>query len=133
MAMRDIKAGEEITYDYALTQGHPEWILAPKCLCGSVRERGIGLSWFDFPPSAVFTCLYCVLDFGFACVAKTWFRYFEVLPKASLLSLFSINGLLLQIHFRAFYLHPCLSVLFLFRKTAAAWLRGMIGRSPSFF
>lgn len=47
VAMRTIKKGEEITYDYALTQGHPEWTLAPKCLCGKKKCRGVvtGNDW----------------------------------------------------------------------------------------
>jgi len=39
-AMRDIKEGEEITYDYALTECDPDWILAPQCLCGTSLCRG---------------------------------------------------------------------------------------------
>jgi len=40
VAMRDIKTGEEITYDYALTECNPKWILAGKCLCGTKSCRG---------------------------------------------------------------------------------------------
>jgi hypothetical protein len=38
--MRDIKKGEEITYDYVLTEADPDWILADKCLCGAKNCRG---------------------------------------------------------------------------------------------
>ncbi len=40
VARRDIKKGEEITYDYVLTEANPEWILAEKCLCGASNCRG---------------------------------------------------------------------------------------------
>ena len=36
-AMRDIKAGEEITYDYAMTDSDPNFIM--QCKCGSPRCR----------------------------------------------------------------------------------------------
>ena len=39
VAMRDIAAGEEIYYDYALTENHPEFAF-PKCLCGKDNCRG---------------------------------------------------------------------------------------------
>ena len=47
VAKRDIMVGEEICYDYALTESNPEWILAPKCLCGASGCRGIitGNDW----------------------------------------------------------------------------------------
>jgi len=38
IAMKDIKAGDEIAYDYALTECNPEWSL--KCLCGHGNCRG---------------------------------------------------------------------------------------------
>jgi hypothetical protein len=37
--MRDIKKGEEIYYDYALTENHPDFSF-PKCLCGKANCRG---------------------------------------------------------------------------------------------
>jgi uncharacterized protein len=45
--MRDIKAGEELYYDYALTESDPDWILAPACLCGKDKCRGLvtGNDW----------------------------------------------------------------------------------------
>ena len=39
VAMRDIKAGEEIYYDYALTENHPDFSF-PKCLCPAANCRG---------------------------------------------------------------------------------------------
>lgn len=39
VAMRDIQAGEEIYYDYALTENHPDFAF-PKCLCGKEKCRG---------------------------------------------------------------------------------------------
>jgi flagellar biosynthesis GTPase FlhF len=39
VAMRDIKAGEELCYDYALTEGDSNWVI-PKCLCGTKLCRG---------------------------------------------------------------------------------------------
>jgi len=39
VAMRDIKKGEEICYDYALTENNPQFEI-PKCLCGKSRCRG---------------------------------------------------------------------------------------------
>jgi hypothetical protein len=39
VAMRDIAAGEEIYYDYALTENHPDFAF-PKCLCGAANCRG---------------------------------------------------------------------------------------------
>ena len=39
VAMRDIKAGEEIFYDYALTENHPDFAF-PQCLCKSKNCRG---------------------------------------------------------------------------------------------
>lgn len=35
VAMRDIKQGEEIAYDYALTECHPEFRL--NCRCGTAQ------------------------------------------------------------------------------------------------
>lgn len=47
VACRDIKKGEEIVYDYALTECDPTYILAPKCLCGAAICRGLvtGNDW----------------------------------------------------------------------------------------
>ena len=47
IAKQDIKKGQEITYDYCLTKSDPDWILAPKCLCGSDNCRGLvtGNDW----------------------------------------------------------------------------------------
>ena len=40
VAMRDIEEGEELVYDYALTEADPDWVLAPQCLCGKAACRG---------------------------------------------------------------------------------------------
>jgi len=47
VAMRDIAEGEELAYDYALTEGDSDWILAPQCLCGKDKCRGLvtGNDW----------------------------------------------------------------------------------------
>ena len=47
IAMRDIAAGEEIVYDYALTEADPDWTLAPVCLCGTAtcRRQVTGNDW----------------------------------------------------------------------------------------
>ncbi len=39
VAMRDIVAGEEIYYDYALTENHPDFSF-PVCLCKKENCRG---------------------------------------------------------------------------------------------
>jgi len=39
VAMRDIKKGEEIAYDYALTESHPSFLIE-KCLCKTAKCRG---------------------------------------------------------------------------------------------
>lgn len=39
VAMRDIAEGEEIYYDYALTENHPEFAF-PQCRCGAAICRG---------------------------------------------------------------------------------------------
>ena len=39
VAMRDIREGEELTYDYALTESDPDWVLAERCLCGAAACR----------------------------------------------------------------------------------------------
>jgi hypothetical protein len=39
-ALRDIKAGEEITMDYSLTETEVDWVLNDKCTCGSKNCRG---------------------------------------------------------------------------------------------
>lgn len=47
VAMRDIAAGEEIYYDYALTENHPDFSF-PKCLCGKgdkCRGKITGNDW----------------------------------------------------------------------------------------
>ncbi len=38
VAMRDIEVGEEITWDYEMTEDHPRWRM--KCQCGTVSCRG---------------------------------------------------------------------------------------------
>lgn len=45
LALRDIKAGEELTYDYALMESSPEYRI--RCLCGSKECRGFltGNDW----------------------------------------------------------------------------------------
>ncbi|CAF1221890.1 unnamed protein product [Didymodactylos carnosus] len=40
VASRYIKSGEEITYDYVMTEADPTWRLADKCLCGAENCRG---------------------------------------------------------------------------------------------
>ncbi len=47
VAMRDIRAGEELYYDYALTEADEDWTLAPACLCGTAACRGLvtGNDW----------------------------------------------------------------------------------------
>ncbi|MEK9201524.1 MAG: SET domain-containing protein-lysine N-methyltransferase, partial [Patescibacteria group bacterium] len=51
IAMRDIRAGEEITYDYAMTDAntHDVVCMEMKCLCGAKDCRGIvtGEDWKD--------------------------------------------------------------------------------------
>jgi SET domain-containing protein len=47
-ARRDIKAGEEITYDYGIKLGHPPTqaeLEAWTCRCGSPKCRGTMLKW----------------------------------------------------------------------------------------
>lgn len=41
VARRDIKAGEEITIDYSMTDADPAWTLEYTCLCGSKNCRKI--------------------------------------------------------------------------------------------
>lgn len=41
IAMEDIQAGEEITYDYSTTVGRAETLFAMECHCGSDNCRGI--------------------------------------------------------------------------------------------
>jgi len=38
VAMRDIEVGEELTYDYEMTENHPEWHM--QCRCGKPICRG---------------------------------------------------------------------------------------------
>jgi len=47
VARRDIAMGEEICYDYALTESDETWILAERCLCGArdCRVRVCGTDW----------------------------------------------------------------------------------------
>jgi len=49
VALRDILPGEEITYDYALTENRTDWVLASgnRCLCGTglCRKRVTGNDW----------------------------------------------------------------------------------------
>jgi hypothetical protein len=42
-ALRDIKPGEEIVWDYSTSIGWPGWTL--ECCCGSARCRGTVRSW----------------------------------------------------------------------------------------
>jgi hypothetical protein len=42
-ALRDIAAGEQITWDYSTSLAEPGWAL--ECLCGSPKCRGIIRSW----------------------------------------------------------------------------------------
>lgn len=39
-ALKDIKADEEITMDYSLTETEIDWVLNDKCTCGSKNCRG---------------------------------------------------------------------------------------------
>ena len=47
VAMKDIDEGEELVYDYALTESEPDWVLAEQCLCGKALCRGLvtGNDW----------------------------------------------------------------------------------------
>lgn len=47
VARRDIAMGEELCYDYALTESDETWILAERCLCGArdCRVRVCGSDW----------------------------------------------------------------------------------------
>ncbi len=47
VAMRDIKKGEEITWDYEMTEDHPWWRM--KCQCGHPECRGIIGAYKNMP------------------------------------------------------------------------------------
>jgi uncharacterized protein len=49
VAMRNIKAGEEITWDYEMTEDHPYWRM--KCKCGAKTCRKIIGSYKNMPES----------------------------------------------------------------------------------
>ena len=48
VALRDIKEGEEITFDYSIIEGDPRWEM--KCLCGEKNCRGVIRSIQFLPP-----------------------------------------------------------------------------------
>ncbi|MCE9531795.1 MAG: SET domain-containing protein-lysine N-methyltransferase [Planctomycetes bacterium] len=48
-ALRDIAAGEEITWDYSTSIGEPGWTL--ECRCGSPKCRGVVRSWGELEPA----------------------------------------------------------------------------------
>ena len=48
VAMRDIKPGEEVTFDYAM-QNYKIGYFPSKCLCGSPECRGTVGGWVDLP------------------------------------------------------------------------------------
>lgn len=50
VAMRDIKKGEEITWDYEMTENYPEWSM--ECRCGSKNCRKI-IGRYDNMPEEV--------------------------------------------------------------------------------
>lgn len=45
IALRDIPAGEEITWDYSTSINEPDWSL--NCHCGSTSCRKVICSWFE--------------------------------------------------------------------------------------
>jgi hypothetical protein len=47
-ALRDIEAGEEISYDYSTSISEPGWSL--ECHCGSRHCRGTILPWGELEP-----------------------------------------------------------------------------------
>lgn len=47
IALRDIAAGEELTYDYSTHQEHPEGEMI--CLCGAASCRGVVRSFSTLP------------------------------------------------------------------------------------
>jgi len=49
VAMRDIKAGEEITWDYEMTEDHPSWRM--DCRCGSRGCRKVIGAHKNMPPA----------------------------------------------------------------------------------
>jgi SET domain-containing protein len=47
-ALRDIAAGEEISFDYSTSIAEPGWTL--DCACGAARCRKVVLPWGEIPP-----------------------------------------------------------------------------------
>jgi len=47
VAMRDIQRGEEITWDYEMTENHPWWRM--KCECGNKNCRKVIGSYDNMP------------------------------------------------------------------------------------
>lgn len=46
IALRDIKDGEELTFDYSITDDEPDWKMCEQCACGSVGcAQHIGPVW----------------------------------------------------------------------------------------
>lgn len=48
-ALRDIAAGEEITWDYSTSLSEPDWSL--ECRCGAANCRGIVRPWGELSPT----------------------------------------------------------------------------------
>ena len=48
-ALRDIAAGEELTWDYSTSINEPGWTL--ECACGSASCRGVVRSWSELSPA----------------------------------------------------------------------------------
>jgi len=49
-SLRNIKAGEEITYDYSLTVAPTVWRMKSRCKCGSVNCRKVVSDILSIPP-----------------------------------------------------------------------------------
>lgn len=49
IALRDLAAGDELTYDYSTHQEHPEGEII--CLCGAASCRGVVRSFSTLPPA----------------------------------------------------------------------------------
>jgi hypothetical protein len=54
VALKAIKKGEELSFDYSTTEGDKLWHLPYKCNCGAKRCRGVIRS-IQFLPNEVFT------------------------------------------------------------------------------
>ena len=49
VAMRDVEADEELTYDYEMTENHPEWSML--CICGKPTCRTVIGQYRNMPQS----------------------------------------------------------------------------------